>query len=69
MPQNPDEMIAMTELLKDLGAKSVLLKGGHLPLSNFTTDALSNGQKNALGGGSIFGWRALTHTRIAVGRH
>ena len=47
MPQNLDEMIAMTELLKDLGAKAVLLKGGHLPLSNSTTDALSNGQKNA----------------------
>ncbi|PKG57366.1 bifunctional hydroxymethylpyrimidine kinase/phosphomethylpyrimidine kinase [Shewanella sp. GutDb-MelDb] len=40
VPKNEDEMIAMIDELRQLGAKSVLLKGGHLETDDNSTDLL-----------------------------
>ncbi|WP_375320371.1 bifunctional hydroxymethylpyrimidine kinase/phosphomethylpyrimidine kinase [Aliivibrio logei] len=40
VPQNEDEMVAMINELRLLGAKSVLLKGGHLEDDSNSTDLL-----------------------------
>lgn len=40
VPKNEDEMIAMISELRQLGAKSVLLKGGHLEEDTNSTDLL-----------------------------
>ncbi|MFA1561946.1 bifunctional hydroxymethylpyrimidine kinase/phosphomethylpyrimidine kinase [Aliivibrio fischeri] len=40
VPKNEDEMVAMISELRQLGAKSVLLKGGHLEEDTSSTDLL-----------------------------